>query len=85
MLYKQAEHVGKDPRKLKFQPWEGIMNDDQLKGPTSNTKSQVKDPVGRPVRDKSSESKDKVQKVVGKTHPGYGDLRSDLQRLWVIF
>ncbi len=61
------------------------MNDDQVKGRTSNTKAQLKVVVEKTVGEKSSESQDKVQKIVGKKHAVYGDLKSDLQRLWVVF
>jgi uncharacterized protein YjbJ (UPF0337 family) len=61
------------------------MNDDQVKGRTRNTNGQVQDAIGKSMGDKSSRSKDKVQQVVGKTHAVYGDLKSDLQGLWVIF
>ncbi len=61
------------------------MNDDQVKGRTSNISSQLKVVVDKTAGDSGTQRKDTVQQVVAKKNAGYGDLKSDLQRLWVVY
>lgn len=60
------------------------MNKDYAKVGTSKIKGSCKEVVGKTVSNKSQESKGKLQKITGKTRAANSDLKSDLQKLWMI-
>jgi uncharacterized protein YjbJ (UPF0337 family) len=60
------------------------MNKDYAKVGTSKIKGACKEVVGKAVGNKSLERIGKVQKIAGKTLAANSDLKSDLQKLWMI-
>jgi len=60
------------------------MNKDYAKVVTSKIEGSCKDAFGRAVNNKSQESTGKLQKIAGKTRAANSDLKSDLQKLWMI-
>ena len=55
------------------------MNKDQVKGRIKETKGTVKEVTGKVTGKKSLEQKGKLQKTVGKSQAGYGDIKNDIK------
>ncbi len=56
------------------------MNKDQVKGRIEEAKGKVKEVAGKILGDKSMEIQGNVQKNVGKTQAGYGDIKRNIKK-----
>ena len=61
------------------------MDKDYVKGRAKETTGSLREVAGRAFGEKTQESKVKVQKMAIKTEAANSDLRSDLQKLWMIY
>ncbi len=55
------------------------MNKDQVDGRIEESKGTVKEVTGKVLDDKGMEVEGNIQKNVGKTQKGYGDLKHDIK------
>jgi len=56
------------------------MNKDQVKGRVEEAKGKVKEVTGKMLDNKDMEVEGNVQKNVGKSRAGFGDLKEDLKK-----
>jgi len=55
------------------------MNKDQVKGRVEQAKGSIKEATGKVVGNQKLEAEGKLDKAVGKTQAGYGDLKADVK------
>lgn len=55
------------------------MNQDQVEGRVEEGKGKVKEVTGKVIGDKKMEMEGNVQKNIGKTQKGYGDIKQDIK------
>jgi uncharacterized protein YjbJ (UPF0337 family) len=58
---------------------EAPMNEDQVEGRVEETKGTVKEVTGKILDDKGMEIEGNVQKNLGKSQKGYGDIKQDIK------
>lgn len=55
------------------------MNKDQVEGRVEEGKGKIKEVTGKVIGDKKMEIEGNVQKNIGKTQKGYGDIKQDIK------
>lgn len=56
------------------------MNKDQVKGRVTQAAGKVKEVFGKATGNKQTQAAGTVQKNIGKTRAGYGDVKADIKK-----